>query len=147
MRCGSRLLLSAVRLNYDSSSSILHPPPFHPSSFSLPSYKHDSCVSECAAIGIPMSLMRWNPSIGLLPLYVLFQHKAQDKLHIEECYYWGKKHGNVFFLQSAHHWNKPILCNLAEKSAGLQCPRSERKRPSSYTQITSISPVFINRTS
>lgn len=98
MRCGSRLLLSAVRLNYDSSSSILHPPPFHPSSFSLPSYKHDSCVSECAAIGIPMSPMRWNPSIGLLPLYVLFQHKAQDKLHIEECYYWGKKHGKVFFF-------------------------------------------------
>lgn len=125
----------------------------HPLFTPLPSpYHHISMIPvylsvHCAAIGIPMSPMRWNPSIGLSPLYVLFQHKAQDKLHIEECYYWEKKHGKVFFLQSAHHWNKPILCNLSEKSAGLQCPRSERKRPSSYTQITSISPVFINRTS
>lgn len=82
----------------DSSSSILHPPPSHPSSFSLPLYKHDSCVSECAAIGIPTSPMRWNASIRLSPLYVLFQHKAQDKLHIEECYYWEKSTVKFFFF-------------------------------------------------
>lgn len=131
----------------DSSSSILHPPPSHPSSFSLPLYKHDSCVSECAAIGIPTSPMRWNASIRLSPLYVLFQHKAQDKLHIEECYYWEKSTVKFFFFSLHITGTNPFLCNLSEKSAGLQCPRSERKRPSSYTQITSISPVFINRTS